>query len=167
VHKRAETRTRTRTDCDWPLIDCGRQAKIPLAAASRDPSFFSTRLHPDTRPILNNMPPKRPHDADAAKSAKKQKKGFQIGPANLPDGTHRRKSMLHPPPWPPPAHPCSQTLTRRSQENQRGDHLQGQAQEAVCKDQGPRRSRRDCPAQIRLRPRGRRSRQRCRRRTQA
>jgi hypothetical protein len=25
---------------------------------------------------------------------KKQKKGFQIGPANLPDGTHKRKGML-------------------------------------------------------------------------
>ncbi|KNG46846.1 rRNA-processing protein CGR1 [Stemphylium lycopersici] len=34
---------------------------------------------------------KRPHEGDAKSSSKKFKKGFQIGPANLPDGTHRRK----------------------------------------------------------------------------
>ncbi|KAI8941756.1 hypothetical protein NX059_002960 [Plenodomus lindquistii] len=37
------------------------------------------------------MGSKRPHEDDAKSSSKKQKKGFQIGPANLPDGTHRRK----------------------------------------------------------------------------
>ena len=37
------------------------------------------------------MAPKRPHDDESHKPVKKQKKGFQIGPANLPDGTHRRK----------------------------------------------------------------------------
>ncbi|KAF1850730.1 uncharacterized protein K460DRAFT_272264 [Cucurbitaria berberidis CBS 394.84] len=36
------------------------------------------------------MAPTRPHD-DSEKRVKKQKKGFNIGPANLPDGTHRRK----------------------------------------------------------------------------
>jgi hypothetical protein len=35
---------------------------------------------------------KRPHEGDAKSTVKKQKKGFDIGPANLPDGTHRRKS---------------------------------------------------------------------------
>lgn len=39
------------------------------------------------------MAPKRPHEDDSRKSAKKQKKGFSVGPANLPDGTHRRKGM--------------------------------------------------------------------------
>lgn len=34
---------------------------------------------------------KRPREDEAKSSAKKIKKGFQIGPANLPDGTHRRK----------------------------------------------------------------------------
>lgn len=39
------------------------------------------------------MAVKRPHEGDAASAAKKhKKKGFAIGPANLPDGTHRRKS---------------------------------------------------------------------------
>ncbi|KAF3052400.1 hypothetical protein E8E11_011595 [Didymella keratinophila] len=37
------------------------------------------------------MAEKRAHDGESAKPAKKQKKGFQIGPANLPDGTHKRK----------------------------------------------------------------------------
>lgn len=37
------------------------------------------------------MAEKRTHDSDAGRPAKKAKKGFQIGPANLPDGTHKRK----------------------------------------------------------------------------
>ncbi|KAH7071911.1 hypothetical protein BKA63DRAFT_534800 [Paraphoma chrysanthemicola] len=37
------------------------------------------------------MASKRPHDDDTRKSAKKQRKGFSVGPANLPDGTHKRK----------------------------------------------------------------------------
>ncbi|KZM27974.1 uncharacterized protein EKO05_0000698 [Ascochyta rabiei] len=37
------------------------------------------------------MAEKRARDGDAARAVKKQKKGFQIGPANLPDSTHRRK----------------------------------------------------------------------------
>ncbi|KAF1996631.1 hypothetical protein P154DRAFT_309416 [Amniculicola lignicola CBS 123094] len=38
------------------------------------------------------MAPKRPRDDDAATPAKKQRKtGFSVGPANLPDGTHKRK----------------------------------------------------------------------------
>lgn len=40
------------------------------------------------------MAEKRAHDGDSARLVKKQKKGFQIGPANLPDGTHKRKGML-------------------------------------------------------------------------
>jgi hypothetical protein len=42
------------------------------------------------------MGSKRPHEADAKSSVKKQKSRFAIGPANLPDGTHRRKSMFSP-----------------------------------------------------------------------
>jgi hypothetical protein len=42
-------------------------------------------------PNIAVMAEKRAHDGDSAKPVKKQKKGFQIGPANLPDGTHRRK----------------------------------------------------------------------------
>ncbi|KAF2762382.1 hypothetical protein EJ05DRAFT_473296 [Pseudovirgaria hyperparasitica] len=39
------------------------------------------------------MPSKRPHsDTDGVKpDKKKHKKGFQVGPANLPDGTHKRQ----------------------------------------------------------------------------
>ncbi|KAF2450937.1 hypothetical protein P171DRAFT_479989 [Karstenula rhodostoma CBS 690.94] len=48
------------------------------------------------------MAPTRPHDdADRSRPSKKLNKGFSIGPANLPDGTHRRKvqkikkSLIH------------------------------------------------------------------------
>ncbi|KAL6708037.1 hypothetical protein ACN47E_003471 [Coniothyrium glycines] len=34
---------------------------------------------------------KRPHDGNDKPASRKFKKGFQVGPANLPDGTHRRK----------------------------------------------------------------------------
>ncbi|KAM0724247.1 hypothetical protein Q7P37_000129 [Cladosporium fusiforme] len=39
------------------------------------------------------MPEKRKHSSTAAEGGdhKKVRKGFQVGPANLPDGTHRRK----------------------------------------------------------------------------
>ncbi|KAJ4289179.1 hypothetical protein N0V90_011521 [Kalmusia sp. IMI 367209] len=37
------------------------------------------------------MAPKRPHGEDADRPAKKQNKGFSVGPANLPDGTYKRK----------------------------------------------------------------------------
>ncbi|KAF2205733.1 hypothetical protein GQ43DRAFT_361647 [Delitschia confertaspora ATCC 74209] len=37
------------------------------------------------------MAPKRAHEDDQTKSSKKFKKGFNIGPANLPDGLHKRK----------------------------------------------------------------------------
>lgn len=37
---------------------------------------------------------KRPHQASADKPAKKQRGGFSVGPANLPDGSHRRKGAF-------------------------------------------------------------------------
>ncbi|CDM28702.1 hypothetical protein DTO013E5_870 [Penicillium roqueforti] len=44
------------------------------------------------------MAPKRTHDGDAAPVSKgepaiKKRKGFSVGPANLPDGTYRRKTQ--------------------------------------------------------------------------
>ncbi|KAJ5480144.1 hypothetical protein N7530_005653 [Penicillium desertorum] len=44
------------------------------------------------------MAPKRTHDGDAAPASKgepaiKKRKGFSVGPANLPDGTYRRKTQ--------------------------------------------------------------------------
>ncbi|OJJ49892.1 hypothetical protein ASPZODRAFT_163936 [Penicilliopsis zonata CBS 506.65] len=39
------------------------------------------------------MAAKRPHDADSADAPAKKRKGFQVGPANLPDGTYRRKAQ--------------------------------------------------------------------------
>lgn len=45
------------------------------------------------------MAPKRPHDTEATPQNRpeppaKKRKGFSVGPANLPDGTYRRKSEL-------------------------------------------------------------------------
>ncbi|KAF2127633.1 hypothetical protein P153DRAFT_368214 [Dothidotthia symphoricarpi CBS 119687] len=37
------------------------------------------------------MASKRPREDDSARHAKKQRKGFSVGPANLPDGTYKRK----------------------------------------------------------------------------
>ncbi|KAF2109871.1 hypothetical protein BDV96DRAFT_604360 [Lophiotrema nucula] len=37
------------------------------------------------------MAPKRSREDDSSRPAKKQKKGFSVGPANLPDGTYKRK----------------------------------------------------------------------------
>ncbi|KAJ9666807.1 hypothetical protein H2201_002940 [Coniosporium apollinis] len=37
------------------------------------------------------MAPKRPRDDDDSRPAKRQNKGFSVGPANLPDGTYKRK----------------------------------------------------------------------------
>ncbi|KAK3056495.1 hypothetical protein LTS18_011650 [Coniosporium uncinatum] len=37
------------------------------------------------------MAVKRTRDDNESRDSKKQKKGFSVGPANLPDGTHRRK----------------------------------------------------------------------------
>ncbi|KAH7385560.1 hypothetical protein DE146DRAFT_211460 [Phaeosphaeria sp. MPI-PUGE-AT-0046c] len=37
------------------------------------------------------MAPKRSREDDSQKPVKKQNKGFSVGPANLPDGTYRRK----------------------------------------------------------------------------
>lgn len=43
------------------------------------------------------MGPKRSQDdvlQDVAEPQQKKRKGFSVGPANLPDGTYRRKSKL-------------------------------------------------------------------------
>lgn len=37
------------------------------------------------------MAPNRPRDDHAGRPPKKQRKGFSVGPANLPDGTYKRK----------------------------------------------------------------------------
>ena len=44
---------------------------------------------------------KRPREADAQSQplSNKKKKGFSVGPANLPDGTYRRKSKEHQDIW--------------------------------------------------------------------
>lgn len=50
------------------------------------------------------MAPKRSHDGEAhtvkSDPAPKKRKGFSVGPANLPDGTYRRKSMHSYPAFP-------------------------------------------------------------------
>ncbi|KAF2713139.1 hypothetical protein K504DRAFT_461720 [Pleomassaria siparia CBS 279.74] len=47
----------------------------------------------DTKPHSNQTmsSTKRSRQDDTARPAKKQKKGFSVGPANLPDGTYKRK----------------------------------------------------------------------------
>lgn len=56
--------------------------------------FFSPHtLNTTARTCNATMPEKRKHDSTAADGErKKAKKGFQVGPANLPDGTYKRKT---------------------------------------------------------------------------
>jgi hypothetical protein len=74
--------------CDW----LGRPhfseslAKISLASVSTDMNFCIAAAKQHSTNIM------APTD-DSRKPAKKQKSRFAIGPANLPDGTHRRKSV--------------------------------------------------------------------------
>jgi hypothetical protein len=74
---------RRSTACDWlrgPHFQ--GLAKISPAVVSTD------ELLPRTFTLTNTMAP----TDESRKPAKKQKSRFAIGPANLPDGTHRRKS---------------------------------------------------------------------------
>ena len=73
----------------------------PTLPRLRKSARVCDNLHTATPNFLNtttavDMAVKRPHEGDAKSSVKKQKqKGrFDIGPANLPDGTHRRKSRF-------------------------------------------------------------------------
>lgn len=69
------------------------------AKAERIPLIISLPVHGrmqenNKTPKFADMAEKRAFDGDSAKPVKKQKKGFQIGPANLPDGTHKRKGIF-------------------------------------------------------------------------
>ena len=73
----------------------------PTLPRLRKSARVCDNLHTATPNFLNtttavDMAVRRPHEGDAKSSVKKQKqKGrFDIGPANLPDGTHRRKSRF-------------------------------------------------------------------------
>ena len=55
------------------------RATIILAYFAHDPTMAPKRAASEIEPNISDSP------------AKKAKKGFSVGPANLPDGTHRRK----------------------------------------------------------------------------
>ena len=86
------------------VIDCGAVAfaacagndwvseLLRLARNFHSGPVHASRQHQPTTPT---MAPKREREDDAARPAKKQKKGFSVGPANLPDGTYKRKGGLH------------------------------------------------------------------------
>lgn len=63
----------------------------PYPLSSYSKHFQPYQNHP------TKMAPKRKHDAEEPQTndmpSKKLKKGFQVGPANLPDGTYRRKGI--------------------------------------------------------------------------
>ena len=58
---------------------------------------LTTRYSIDENPPAIEMSKRTLEDSteNVSQPAKKQRKGFSVGPANLPDGTYRRKSMHH------------------------------------------------------------------------
>lgn len=79
------------------------------------------------------MAEKRKHVGDTAvvdyrpgNKKQKQKGGFKVGPANLPDGVYKRKSMSFS--FSPP---CAHELTPRSAENKRVAHRARADQEEI------------------------------------
>lgn len=70
-----------------------RRAKHPGLARNFPCACTPNACTPTAQPVaFLIMAATRPHDdADHARPSKKPHKGFSVGPANLPDGTHRRK----------------------------------------------------------------------------
>ena len=73
---------------------------------------------------------------EPGESSKKPRKGFTVGPANLPDGTYRRKSVyLH--------HWIYLTLTAMDSTKDQGQsHTQSEDQKVLCQNQRTRAARR-------------------------
>lgn len=90
----------------WPVA-CGPGALSCRASAAQAARNFIIARQPYERNTLHYSPPRtmaakrQRDDADAQTPAKRQrshadrKKGFSVGPANLPDGTYKRKGELH------------------------------------------------------------------------
>lgn len=81
------------------------------------------------------MAPKRPVNTEKNDTeAPKPRKGFRVGPDNLPDGPWRRKGTpqltFH--------QKFSLTISTPSHQNQERSHPQGQSQESLRQDQGAR-----------------------------
>jgi len=68
----------------------GRPAAKALEKVRYLPSVPLGQPHHNPREI---MAQKRPHEDAEGRPAKKQRKGFSVGPANLPDGTYKRKGV--------------------------------------------------------------------------
>jgi hypothetical protein len=77
------------TGSDGPALPRLRKLRSRIALSFRIPVTVLNFL---TITSTLNMGVKPPHDGDKKSSVRTHKKGFKIGPANLPDGTHRRKS---------------------------------------------------------------------------
>lgn len=85
-------------DTTWDIVKRGSHSPQHNSLQNSSPS--SSHLEQST---ATTMAPKRTRDeADLEKSTSspqlKKKKGFSVGPANLPDGTYRRKGQSPSPP---------------------------------------------------------------------
>jgi hypothetical protein len=69
--------------------------------------------------------------AGQEEAPRKKRKGFSVGPANLPDGTYRRKCAFG-------LHPLitRHSLTLHSPKDQEGPDSKSQGQEGICQSQG-------------------------------
>jgi len=70
----------------------GSSSHRPPSFAHLRETFDRAQSTPHDRTTSGTtMAPKRARDDDAARPVKKPKTGFRVGPANLPDGTYKRK----------------------------------------------------------------------------
>ena len=80
------------------------------------------------------MPPKRKRDQldsgqEPGEASKKSKKGFTVGPANLPDGTYRRKGVYR-------HEKIYLTLIAKGSAKDQGQsHPQSEGQKVLCQTQ--------------------------------
>lgn len=83
---------KNQNQCAYYTLSCTIPFRDYLEFTDREAHQFSVHLYK-----LSKMSQKRPQDesrGEEAQPERKKKKGFSVGPANLPDGTYRRKSKL-------------------------------------------------------------------------
>lgn len=67
---------------------------VPKISCERRPSS-RLHLHAEHTSQPKMAEKRKRSEAGASGAPQKKRKGFQVGPANLPDGTYKRKSSYH------------------------------------------------------------------------
>jgi hypothetical protein len=74
---------------------------------------------------------KRKHEDTSEQRSNKKKRGFKVGPDNLPDGTYLRKGLRQ-----RGKTTVTSLISPNSQENQVKSDPEGKDQEGLCQSQG-------------------------------